>query len=307
MNSNYSRRQFVKLSSMAAGAVALVPGGILGAQTVAKRTAVDEVTLGATGIKLSRLGMGTGSMGGKVQSALGKDGFIDLVHYAYDQGIRYFDCAEAYSTFGWIADAIKGLPREKLFIQSKIDVNGRLSDVMAKIDHHRQNFGTDYVDSMLIHCMVKEGWTDECKWVMDSFDAAKDKQWIRAKGVSCHDLPALRAAIATDWTDVHLVRVNPQGAHVDGMVPEIWNKVSPPNDVTPVVAELKNMRAKGRGVIGMKIIGNGQFVDAADREKSIRFAMARPELDAVVIGFKSRDEVDEAIRRMNSALAESAA
>ena len=300
MNSKYSRRQFVRLSSLAAGAVALAPRAILGAQGAPKRTAVDEVTLGLTGVKLSRLGMGTGSMGGQVQTALGKEGFIRLVHYAYDQGIRYFDCAEAYSTFGWIADAIKGLPREKLFIQSKID--GKPADILGRIDRHRQNFGTDYVDSMLIHCMVKDGWTDEWKRIMDGFDQARDKQWIRAKGVSCHDLPALRAAVASDWTEVHLVRVNPQGHHVDGMVPEKWNKVSEPNDVTPVLAELKTMRAKGRGVIGMKIIGNGEFQAPEDREKSIQFAMSRPELDAVVIGFKNTAEIDEAIGRMNRAL-----
>ena len=301
MNSNYSRRQFVKLSSLAAGAVALAQGGILKAQGAAKRTAVDEVTLGNTGIKLSRLGMGTGVNGGKDQFALGKDHFINLVHYAYDQGIRYFDCAEAYSTFGWIADAIKGLPREKLFIQSKID--GKPAEVLERIDLHRKNFNTDYIDSMLIHCMVKGGWTDEWTRIMDGFDQAKERKWIRAKGVSCHNLPALRAAVASDWTEVHLVRVNPQGRHVDGRVPEFWDKVSPHNDVTPVLAELKIMRAKGRGVIGMKIIGDGEFHAPEDREKSIRFAMARPELDAVVIGFKNTDEVDEAIKRMNLALA----
>src|ERR1035438_4140323 len=206
MNSKYSRRQFVRLSSLAAGAVALAPRAMLGAQGAPKRTAVDEVTLGLTGVKLSRLGMGTGSMGGQVQTALGKEGFIRLVHYAYDQGIRYFDCAEAYSTFGWIADAIKGLPREKLFIQSKID--GKPADILGRIDRHRQNFGTDYVDSMLIHCMVKDGWTDEWKRIMDGFDQARDKQWIRAKGVSCHDLPALRAAVASDWTEGHLGRAD---------------------------------------------------------------------------------------------------
>jgi aryl-alcohol dehydrogenase-like predicted oxidoreductase len=302
MNSNYSRRQFVKLSSLAAGAVALAQGGILKAQGAAKRTAVDEVTLGNTGIKLSRLGMGTGVNGGKDQFALGKDHFIDLVHYAYDQGIRYFDCAEAYATFGWIADAIKGLPREKLFIQSKID--GKPADILAKIDHHRTNFKTDYVDSMLIHCMVKGGWTDEWKQCMDGYDQAKEKGWIRAKGVSCHDLPALRAAVASDWTEVHLVRVNPQGHHVDGEVPEVWNKPSPGNDVAPVLAQLQTMRAKGRGVIGMKILGNGEYVNPDDREKSIRFAMSRPELDAVVIGFKEPKEVDEAIERINRALAD---
>jgi aryl-alcohol dehydrogenase-like predicted oxidoreductase len=301
MKSNLSRRQFMKFSSLAAGAAALAPSRMLGEAAPAVRTAADTVTLGNTGIKLSRLGMGTGSDNGRTQSALGKDAFIRLIHYAYDQGIRYFDCAEAYVTFGWIADAIKGLPRDQLFIQSKID--GKPADVLARIDHHRKNFNTDYVDSMLIHCMVKDGWTDEWKRVMDGFDEARDKQWIRAKGVSCHDLPALRAAVASDWTQVHLVRVNPQGRHVDGLVPEKWNKPSPPNDVNPVLAELQTMHAKGRGVIGMKIIGNGEFVDAADREKSIRFAMSRPEINAVVIGFKNTDEVDEAILRINRALA----
>jgi 1-deoxyxylulose-5-phosphate synthase len=301
MNSKHNRRQFLKQSTLAAGALALAPSQLLRAETPAKRTAVDEVTLGRTGVKLSRLGMGTGSNNGHTQAGLGRGGFTDLVHYAYDQGIRYFDCAEAYATFGWMAGAIKGLPREKLFLQSKID--GQPADVLAAIDHHRQTFNTDYVDSMLVHCMIKNTWTDDFKRVMEAFDQARDKKWIRAKGVSCHSLPALRAAVASDWTEVHLVRVNPQGRRMDGEVEEVWNNGDPVHDPAPVVAELKNMRAKGRGVIGMKIIGNGQFVDAEDREKSIRFAMARPELDAVVIGFKSKEEIDEAIRRMNLALA----
>ena len=304
MKTNYSRRQFIRNTAFATGALALAPDRLLQAQTARKRTAVDEVTLGRTGIKLSRLGMGTGSNNGHAQTAAGRDGFNKLIHYAYDQGIRYFDTSESYATFPWIADAIKGLPREKLFIQSKID--GQPADVLAVIDRHRKNFNTDYVDSMLVHCMVKNGWTDDYKRVMDSFDEAKDKKWIRAKGVSCHSLPALRAAVASDWTEVHLVRINPQGKRMDGMEEVVWSANDPGHDVAPVLAELKKMHDKGRGVIGMKIIGDGQFVNPEDREKSIRFAMSRPELDAVVIGFKNTDEIDEAIKRMNAALAESA-
>jgi len=301
MNSNYSRRQFLKHSTLAAGAMALVPEGLLRAQAPAKRTAVDEVTLGKTGIKLSRLGMGTGSDSGRKQTALGRDGFTKLVHYAYDQGIRYFDCAQSYATFEWIADAIKGLPREKLFIQSKI--GGKPADVLAAIDHHRKVFNTDYVDSMLLHCVVNNGWTEQLKPVMDAFDEAREKKWIRSKGISCHSLPALRVSVASDWTEVHLVRVNPQGRRTDGMEETMWTPTDPGHDIAPVMDELKKMRAKGRGVIGMKIIGDGTFVNPEDREKSIRFAMSRPELDAIVIGFKSTDEIDEAIQRMNSALA----
>jgi len=296
-NNRYTRRQFLERSA-AAATLLLAPGRLLAQPASAKRTAADQVTLGKTGLKLSRLGFGTGSNSGQVQHDLGQERFNSLIHYAYDQGITYFDCAQNYRTFPWIGGAIKGLPREKLFIQSKID--GRPDDILAAIDRHRKVFDTDYVDSMLVHCMVQNHWTDAWKRIMDGYDKAKDKKWIRAKGVSCHSLPALRGATRSDWTEVHLVRVNPQGAFMDG---ENENYNMTTNPVAPVLEELKAMRAKGRGVIGMKMVGNGTFVDAEDREKAIRFAMSRPELDAVVIGFKNRAEIDESIRRINAALA----
>ncbi len=296
----FSRRQFLERSAAAASALWLAPGATLPAHAAGPRTATDQVTLGRTGLKLSRLGFGTGSNSGNVQRALGQESFNRLIRYAYDQGITYIDCSQTYQTFDWVAGAIKGLPREKLFLQSKIP--GQPGKVLEAIDHHRQVYDTDYIDSLLIHCMIKDGWTDEWKRIMDGFDEAKEKKWIRAKGVSCHSLPALRGAVVSNWTDVHLVRVNPQGKHIDGDEQEVWNTSD--HDVAPVLAELRTMRAKGRGVIGMKIIGNGDFTQPEDREKSIRFAMSRPELDAVVIGFKSTAEIDEAIQRMNRALAE---
>ena len=294
--SRFNRREFLQSTLTATGALVLATGGVMTGRgkTAVKRTAVDQVILGQTGIKLSRLGMGTGSNSGQVQRDLGQEGFNSLVKYAYDHGITYFDCSQTYQTFEWLGAAIKGLPREKLFIQSKIP--GQPEHVLEVIDHHRKVFDTDYVDTMLIHCMIKDGWTDQWKRIMDGFNEAKAKGWIRSKGVSCHSLPALRGATATPWVEVHLVRVNPQGRRIDGPEESVWNDNV--HDVSPVVTELKTMRAKGRGIIGMKIIGNGEFVTAEDREKSIRFAMSLPELDAVVIGFKSRSEIDEAIGRV---------
>jgi predicted aldo/keto reductase-like oxidoreductase len=298
-----NRRQFLKTSTALAGTALLSPWALAKSDAAASpaivRTATDQVTLGKTGIKLSRLGFGTGSNNGYIQTAQGKDAFVNLIHYAYDRGITYIDTAQAYQTFDLIADAIKGLPREKLFIQSKVD--GRPEDVLGVIDHHRKTFNTDYVDSLLVHCMTRGQWTDDWKHVMDAFDQAQERKWIRAKGVSCHTLPALRAAVASDWTEVHLVRVNPQGSYTDS---ERNGWGAQPNDINPVMQQIKTMHAKGRGVIGMKICGNGTFTDPADREKSIRFAMACREIDAVVIGFKSRAEIDDAIERINRALKE---
>jgi 1-deoxyxylulose-5-phosphate synthase len=294
-----TRRRFIARAAVVTGAAYVAPALLSAVPPAGKRTAADQVELGRTGIKLSRLGFGAGSNSGNVQKDLGQETFNRLIRYAYDQGITYIDCAQSYATFEWIGPAIKGLPREKLFLQSKIP--GQPKDVLAAIDRHRKVFDTDYIDSMLIHCMVKQGWTDELKGVMDGFAEAKSRKWIRAKGVSCHSLPALRAATASDWTDVHLVRVNPQAVWIDG--PEqTWNKSG--TDVTPVVEEIKAMHAKGHGVIGMKLCGNGEFTAAQDREKAARFAMAHPEIHAVVIGFKSTQEIDEAIGRINRALAE---
>jgi 1-deoxyxylulose-5-phosphate synthase len=295
-----TRREFLGRTAVLAGAALLPAGRLAAAEPAAKRTAADQVALGRTGLKLSRLGFGAGSNSGNVQKALGREAFNKLIRHAYDQGITYIDCAQSYATFEWIGGAIRGLPREKIFLQSKIP--GQPQDVLAAIDRHRKVFDTDYVDSMLVHCMVKDGWTDEWKRIMDGFDEAKSRKWIRAKGVSCHSLPALRTATASDWTDVHLVRVNPQAKHIDGME-QTWNKSG--SDVAPVLEQVRTMHAKGHGVIGMKIIGDGDFQNPEDREKSVRFAMAQREIDAIVIGFKSTGEVDEAIERVNRALAAS--
>jgi hypothetical protein len=246
--------------------------------------------------------MGTGVDNGRVQKAFGKDNFTRLIRYAYDHGITYFDTCDRYETADWIADSIRDLPREKLFLQTKI--TGVPSDTLAAIDAERKRINTDYLDSLLIHSQTVANWTGMDNWqrIMDGFNEAKDRKWIRARGVSCHNLPALRDAVASPWTEVHLVRVNPQGRYVDG--PSGRGYVATETfPVDPVMNEIKTMKGKGRGIIGMKLIGNGLFTDPADREKSIRFAMACREIDAVVIGFKSTQEIDEAIQRINRALA----
>jgi 1-deoxyxylulose-5-phosphate synthase len=294
-----SRRQFLARAASLAGIACAAPAALLAAPAPRVRTAVDQVALGNTGLMLSRLGFGAGSNSGNVQKALGLPAFTDLIHYGFERGITFIDCAQSYATFEWISSAIKGLPREKLFLQSKI--GGKPEDVLKDIDHHRKVFNTDYIDSMLIHCMVQDGWTDPWKRVMDGFEEAKERQWIRAKGVSCHSLPALRTAAASEWTEVHLVRVNPQAKHIDGPE-ETWNK--PGTDIQPVMEEIRTMHAKGRGVIGMKLIGDGDFVNPEDREQAARFAMAHSEIDAVVIGFKTRQEIDESIDRLDRALAD---
>jgi len=296
-----TRRQFIKGTAALAG-TALLSSCAIPLPKGRKLTAADQVPLGKTGLRLSRLGVGTGTIGGSIQRALGADGFNRLIRYAYDQGITYFDTAENYGTHTMVREAIRGLPREKLFIQSKMP--GVPEKPLEVLDRYRKEMGVDYIDSLLVHCGVKADWDEERKRLLDAFEEAKARNIIRAHGVSCHTLPALTKAARLDWVDVNLVRINPQGAHIDTPV-ESWDAESNASHLPAVLEQIKVMRQNHHGVIGMKIIGNGDFTNSEDREKSIRFTMQSGLVDAVVIGFKSTEEIDEAILRINNALAKS--
>lgn len=292
--SRISRRKFLGQTT----AAALVAGAQVSAAQTGRPSAVDPVQLGRTGIKASRLGLGTGSQGGRIQRELGQERFTRLVRYAYDQGIRYFDLADAYRTHVLFKPALRTFPREKLFIQTKIGSRDA-SQVDRTLDRFRKELGTDYLDSVLIHCVDTEGWPEVLKPMREALSRAKEKKVLRAHGVSCHGLKGLSATPPCGWVDVALVRINPQGKHVDGPTGR-WDE---PGDVDKALAQIRKLHAARKGVIGMKIIGNGDFRDPADREKSIRFVMGLDCVDAIVIGFAAAAEIDEAIRRINAALA----
>ena len=294
---NMNRRQFIKTSGILAGALVTYPS--LAGTGALKHS--DLVPLGKTGLKISRLGFGAGSSSGNVQRALGHEGFNKLIRYAHERGIRYIDTAVGYKTHTWIREAIQGLPREDFFILTKM--SGRPENPLAELDRYRQELGVDYIDSLLVHCKIHPDWDETHKRLLDAFEEAKHKQIIRSHGVSCHSLPALRKATDLKWVDVNLVRINPQGAKLD-TERETYYDQSSEATVPVVVEQIRKMKKNGHGVIGMKLIADGDFKDAVDRKKSIRFAMQKSGIDAAVIGFKSTDEIDEAIENMNGALAE---
>ena len=294
---DFTRREFLKGTAVLATTVWFPPGA---AAQQAKRTAVDQVTLGKSGLKISRLGMGTGTVSGQVQRDLGTEGFNRLVRHAYDQGVRYFDTAQNYQTHTWVREALKGLPRENVYIQSKIP--GLPENPLEVLDRYRKELGTDYINSVLVHAARVPDWDDERGRILDALEEAKQRKWILAHGVSCHSLSALGRSARLDWVDVNLVQMNPQGANLN--LPSGVPDVLDPTHIKWTADHVKTARANGHGIIGMKIMGEGKFTDPADREKSIRFAMQSGLPDAIVIGFKSPAEIDEAIRNMNRALAE---
>ena len=263
---------------------------------------------------MSRLGMGTGSLGGRVQRDLGEEGLTKLVRYAFDKGIRYIDTADNYRIHPMVAKAIKDLPREKLFIQSKIWVRPRRRkkndppppppNPKAAIERFLKELGVEYIDSLLIHCMVDADWDDRYKAAIEAMQEAKEKKLIRAHGFSAHSGQAVARAAKLDWIDVGLLRVNPQGVCIDPPAKDTGFMSSTAEHVQGCVDRMKALHERRVGIIGMKLIGNGKFTKAEDREKAIRFVMQKTPVDAVVIGFKSPAEIDEAVKRINSALAD---
>ena len=238
-----SRRRFVQGAAAVAGGILLPSCSLHKAGKKSPPTAVDQVVLGNTGLKLSWLGMGAGSIGGSIQRNLGSEKFNSLVRYAYDQGITYIDTADSYKTHTMVRDAIKGLPREKLFIQSKMP--GVPEKPLEVLDRYRKELGVDYIDSLLTHCAVTTDWEEKRKRVLDALEEAKEKQIIRAHGVSCHSLPALTVAAKSKWVDVNLVRVNPQGAWIDTPV-EKWDAKSNASHLPAVLEQVRVMRRNGQ-------------------------------------------------------------
>ncbi len=286
------RREFLIRSASGLGAAWLTPKGLLASlanQTpLAKFTASDTVTLGRTGIKTSRLAMGTGTVGSghhSNQTALGVKGLSELLLNGYDHGLRFFDAADSYGSHPHVAEALKHVQRDKVTVLTKTWARDAAT-ARADLDRFRRELGTDYLDVCLIHCVTESDWTQRFRGVMDVFSEAKEKGTIRAHGCSCHSIEALRAAAKSPWVEIDLARINPIGSHMDA-------------DPATVVGVLREMKAAGKAVVGMKILGQGDL--RGRQPEALRYALGLGLLDAFTIGAESRSEQEDLIRRVAAA------
>jgi len=286
------RRDFVLGTARVAGGAWLASHGLASIMQALpslpqKFNASDTVTLGRTGIKTSRLAMGTGTVGSgghSHQTALGIQGLSGLLQNGYDQGLRFFDSADSYGSHPHVADALKHVQRDKVTVLTKTWARDPAT-ARADLDRFRRELGVNHIDVCLMHCLTEADWTERYKGVMDALSEAKEKGIIRAHGCSCHSIEALRAAAKSPWVEVDLVRINPIGSHMDA-------------DPATVVSVLHEMKAAGKGVIGMKILGQGDLRDRQD--EAIKYALSLGVLDAFTIGAESKAEQEDLIRRISA-------
>jgi aryl-alcohol dehydrogenase-like predicted oxidoreductase len=290
-----SRRNFLK-TGLAAGGLAGIGSLPLRA---ARETAADWVTLGRSGVKVTRLAFGTGTFSGQAQRELGQDQFTRLVRHAYDRGIRFFETSETYGEMHkMLGVALKGLPRDTYRLMSKVTTREGVNP-QQKIDELRKLANTDYFDVMLMHYQHLATWpADTLRW-QDGIQEAKSKKAIVGYGASVHGLPALRRFPGNQWLEVAMIRMNHKGIRMDA---EDYNTNGPGN-VGEVVTHVKQVQREGMGVISMKLVGEGAFTTRADRQAAMRFAFKNAGVDSVTVGYKTTGEIDEAIENVNLALA----
>lgn len=257
------------------------------------------MTLGKSGVKVTRLAFGTGTFSGRVQRDLGQDQFTTLVRYAYDRGIRFFETSETYGDMHrMLGVALKGIPRDTYRLMSKVTTREGVNP-QEKIDELRKLANTDYFDVMLMHWQHAATWpADTVRW-QDGILEAKAKKVVVGHGASVHGLPALRRFPGNKWLEIAMIRMNHNGAKMDA---EDYNTNGSGN-VSEVVTHVKQVHTEGMGVISMKLVGEGTLTTREDRQAAMKFAFNNAGVDSVTLGYKNTAEIDEAIENLNLALA----
>jgi aryl-alcohol dehydrogenase-like predicted oxidoreductase len=277
-----SRREFFR-HSLAAGSAAALP---LAAWPAQVRRASDVIELGPAKVKVSRMAVGTGTFGGGKSSnqmrKLGAEGVADVWWNAFDNGVFFWDTADGYGSHAAIKVALKKLPREKVTIMTK--ASARTADqIKLDLERFRQEMDTDYIDIVLLHSRMSPKWDELDKGLMEVLSEAKQARKVRTVGISCHSVDAMKIAAKSPWLEVCLCRINPAGIRMD----------APTEQVAPIMAEMK---ANGKGLIGMKILGEGQLREKVD--EALRFAVTKDLVHAFTIGVESRDELKDLLERI---------
>ncbi|MDD4283903.1 MAG: aldo/keto reductase, partial [Fermentimonas sp.] len=248
--------------------------------------------LGNSGLTVSRIALGTGTIGGSKasnQTRLGMDKFAAMANHAYDRGITFFDMADSYGSHPYVGHAKKTMPREKITLLTKIwtheDGSENIADVRETLDRYRKEMDTDYIDILLMHCLTKPGWSNNRKHYMEGLSKAKEDGIVKAVGVSCHNWEAMVEAVDNPWVDIILARINPFQSNMDNT----------PDAVSELLGKAKE---KGIGVIGMKIFGEGRHVKDDEREQSIKYALTKGNTHCMTLGLESIAQVDDAVDRV---------
>ena len=294
--SRITRRRFLGKSLAGAGTLITFPY-VSSAASAGSKCVSDRVELGKTGIKVSRLAMGTGMRGGNRESdqtRLGQEKFTELMRTGFDNGLNFFDMADLYGSHPFMRKALQGIPRDQCVYLTKIWLRDSSSidpsgGAKKEIERFQKELGTDVIDICLLHCLTTPDWPKEYERVCEELAELKEKGAVRAVGCSCHRRSALETAVENPWVDVILARINHKGNKMDG----------PPEEISKI---LKKALANGKSIVGMKIYGEGTLVKPDEKDASLKYVLGNDLVDSMTIGTCSLEELDDNVTRINKAL-----
>ena len=285
-----SRRKFI------AGAAAGVGAFYLG-NTVSSFASVtapkffnpyEQVVLGKTGIKVSRLGFGTGVNSTNRVSYLNRQDHakaMALLRGAFEKGVTFFDSADSYGTHGLVAEAFSGVPRDKYVLGTKYwFAAGGIPEadkapVIPSVERFLRELKTDYIDIIQLHCSMSKNWNTELSDVMTDLDKLKQQGKIRAHGISNHNFGSLETTASESWVDSVHVRINPYDKFMDA-------------DHEKVMALVEKMSKQGKGLIAMKVFAVGEL-NAEQRLKSMDYVVNSGCFHTLDIGFQELEQIDD--------------
>jgi aryl-alcohol dehydrogenase-like predicted oxidoreductase len=259
-----------------------------------------KVPLGNSGLMVPRLAMGTGTTGwqrSSDQTRLGREEFVRLMRYGAERGASFIDAADLYGSHSLVRAVLEELPRDQVTLLSKVwfaegaPLMPTTQTARPEVDRFMSELGVDMIDIVLIHSVTDPAWPTAQARMRDELSELKQQGRVRAVGVSAHTHAALRVAAEDPWVDVIFARINPGHRRMDEDA-----------TVDEVATTLQLARANGKGVVGMKIYGSGEWRSPEQRKESIRYALDNGLVDAMTIGHTNLDQLDDTILNIEAVL-----
>ncbi len=231
-------------------------------------------SLGKTGIKVSRLCFGTLTIG-PLQAGLSIKKGACLIRDAWEKGINFFDTAQTYNNYKYLYEAFKGLyPKPVLATKS---YSYRKEDMESSLRSALKDMGLEVIDIFLLHEQESEMTIQGHYPALEYLLGAKEKGYIRAVGISCHTVEAVRGALKFPEIDVIHPMVNMKGIGIkDGTLEEMLEVLE--------IASQKKI-----GIYAMKPLGGGHLIE--NHEEALNFVLSLNLLDSIAVGMQSEEEL----------------
>ena len=235
---------------------------------------MDYVTLGNTNIRVSKIAFGTLTVS-PLQKNLLPEEACDILIYAIENGINFFDTAELYSSYPHLAAALAKTNKD-IVVATKSYAYSKESAEQS-FELARKSLNRDVIDIFLMHEQVSEH-TIKGHWeAFETYLQYKKQGKIRALGISTHHIAAVEASLGIDEIEIISPMLNYKGVGiVDG-------------NLLKMEQTIEKAYNNGKGIYGMKAFGGGSLLSNAD--KCLNYAFDFPYIHSFAIGMQTIDEV----------------